>query len=461
MQVKWKTKDKNILIYGLGLTGRSAIRVLSKEGANLFLYLDGKLSEDDRDFLSSYPDIKIKEEGRDSGEKAGIERVYDSIKDIFACDISFILRSSGIRLDKEILKLADREKIPYYSDLELAYRLFGGERMIAITGSNGKTTTTSLLDHILRMANRKSVACGNIGIPLLDKMYEGDEETYYIVESSSFQLAKIYEFIPHRAAILNISQDHLEWHHGFKAYREAKFNIARQQGSEDKLWLNIKSPADRESLEEINEFKGRKIIIDPDKISDFNKSINESLERLPGRHNFENALFASSIALDLGLNMDEIIGGLKSFKAIAHRMEIVDNMGGVEFINDSKATNVDSTVRALEGLKGPVILIAGGYNKEVSFEDFYSALKAVKALLLIGETGHQIAEGARRSSFKGQIIECGKLDDAFDKAVKLSVPGDTILLSPASASWDQFKNFEERGDFFRSKVEDLKKSLKQ
>lgn len=454
MQAKWSLKDKKIIIYGLGVTGRSAIKVLNNMGAKLFIFIDGDLRDDDRDFLKAYPRICIKKEGESFLQERSSKDFY--IKNIFETDIDFILRSSGIRPEKILLKMADKEGLPYYSDLELAYRLYGGERMIAITGSNGKTTTTSLLTHILKEGGFKAQSCGNIGIPLLEEMDEKGDEYFFVVESSSFQLAKIYDFAPHRAAILNITEDHLEWHHSFAAYLGAKLNIGKFQKETDKLWINRESRDLIEKNKDFKNFKAEKIFIDTDDNSDFAQGVKKSLKYLRGRHNLQNALFASLIAKDCGLSESKIYRALEIFKPIAHRMEDLGEIKGIKFINDSKATNVDSTVKALSALDKNVILIAGGYDKEVSFDALYEALGNVKALLLIGQTGEEIGNGARDKGFKGLISNCQSLDRAFKEAVKIGRKDDIVLLSPASASWDQFKGYEDRGDSFRSLVESFK-----
>lgn len=440
MQAKKKYSAKTILLYGMGVTGRSAISFFQDLSADLLVYVDGELGERDLAY--------IKER-----QAFGKLSLLSHPSQIHWEKISFVLRSSGIRLEKELLVQAREHGVEVLSDMELAGRLFPGDRMLAITGSNGKTTTTSLLTHLLKSAGRKALAAGNIGRPVLSTLAAGEEDSYFVLEVSSFQLADVTTFAPHRAAILNITEDHLEWHHSYANYRDAKYRIGRFQKAGDKLWLNASSAFSKEAYAK-GLFPGQVTFLDGQEESVLLDLVRKHLKHLLGQHNLENALFAAAMARDCGLSLEEIAQGLSSFYPIAHRMEYITRIDGVDYYNDSKATNVDSTVRALASLDAPVWLLAGGYDKKVSFAPLFQALKGrVLGLLLLGETAETIEKEARAYGLDLEIHQCGTLEKATAMAFQKARPGDVVLLSPASASWDQFHSFEERGDLFKQLVQ--------
>lgn len=437
MNVQLKAIPHCVLVYGMGVTGRSALATLLPLGTAIALYVDGGLAPDDRAFV----------ERCDEREQVTLLDALPTSYDAY----DFVLRASGISVEKPLVKAARAAGKTVMTDLELAYLLFGGDRMIAITGSNGKTTVTSLLEHVLNEAGLAATACGNIGRPLLTTMAEGPDDGYYIVECSSFQLEGVTRFAPHRAALLNLSPDHLEWHGSFDAYADAKAHIAHAQGAEDLFWIHPADSAIEEALERVpTRAMVRRVSFDAPLLDALRKGEGWALF---GEHNIENAAFVLEIAREMGIEGGSIRNAFASFRPIAHRMENVGEVDGVVFINDSKGTNVDATARALRGITQPVILIAGGYDKHVSFDDLYEAFRPVgKAMILMGETAETIAAGAREQGLGERIVVCHNLKEAFQEAVKRAAPGDMVLLSPASASWDQYSHFEERGDEFRERV---------
>lgn len=433
---KLKTfRANNVLVYGMGVTGRSVIETLHPLGVSLSLYVDGVLSEEDRCFLDGY--------------SPAIERL-EAVPTAFV-DYDFVLRASGIAADRPLIQQARAQGVEVITDLELAYRLFGGERMIAITGSNGKTTVTSLLEHVLCASGRHAFACGNIGRPLLTTLAEGPDDGDYVVECSSFQLEGVKTFAPHRAALLNLSPDHIEWHGSFDAYADAKAQIAHRQSADDHLWIPEQDAAIADALRRVPTTAGvHRLAFDAPLLDDLRRGRGWQLF---GEHNVENAGFVLAMARDMGLSTEEIAAAFATFRPIAHRMEHVGEVGGVTFINDSKGTNVDATVRALSGITQPVILIAGGYDKHVSFDALYEAFRAHgKTLIVMGETAPLIADGARKAGLGEALIVTHTLEEAFHSALGVAESGDMVLLSPASASWDQYRHFEERGDEFRDLV---------
>lgn len=430
---------RKVLLYGMGATGRSVVETLLPRGAEITLVVDGGLRAEDQAFLDALPDgetVRVAEEPH-----------LDAV--------DFVLRASGIRPDQPLLKEARARGIPVWTDLELAYRIFGGARMIAITGSNGKTTTTSLLAHLLQEAGKAAIACGNIGVPVLTTMDRVTADTWFVVECSSFQLEGVDTFAPHRAAVLNITPDHIDWHGSFAAYADQKAKIAHAQKKGDIVWIHPTDRALQAAFERI--VPGGEV-----RPVSFTTAFADTLRRgegfrLVGEHNVENAVFAVEIAKDLGLTEAEIRDGLMTFRPIPHRMEEIATVAGVRYINDSKGTNVDATVRALQGIHAPLLLIAGGYDKHVSYDALFPAFRPIgKKLILMGATAPQLEREAKEAGLSEMVVMKNTLEEAFRAACAAAEPGDMVLLSPASASWDQYAHFEERGDAFRALVEEWK-----
>ncbi len=440
MEYQITLDGKRALIYGLGVTGRSAVRVLTEAGCRVHIYVDGVVSDREREELVAL-----------AGGRSSSITIEGEMPVPDPSSFDFLLKASGISPDRPLLQEARRRRLEVITDIEMAYRLFGGENMVAITGSNGKTTTTSLLTHLLRASGRAAEACGNIGIPVLTTMRDAEPGIIFVLECSSFQLENVRLFRPHRAAILNLSPDHIDWHMTYEAYADAKAHIARAQTPEDQLWIHPNDPEVRAALGRV----GTSANIHPVR---FDTPLAEKLRRnegwaLFGEHNVENAMFAAEIASDLGLDEQQIVDGLAGFHPVEHRMEYIATVNDVIYINDSKGTNVDATVRALSGIHQPVFLIAGGYDKHVSFEALYEAFRPHgKKMLLIGQTAEQIQHEAEERGLGDRVVLCGTLKKAMEAAFAEAAPGDMVLLSPASASWGQYHHFEERGDEFREHV---------
>lgn len=432
-------KGKKVIVYGLKVTGVSASYVFSNLGIPVMYYCDNLEKErDQEEAVKKYDNVNN----------------LADINDVDWKDVSFLLKSPGISLDKSLIVAAKEHGIPVYSDIEVAYQIFGGDKIIAITGSNGKTTTVSLVAHLLKEAGMKVVAVGNIGNPVLTEMYDhrDDQDYYYVLECSSFQLASVEKFKPHIAAILNITEDHMEWHGTMEDYTRCKLAIAKNQDYNDAVFIYAKSNALKQA-ENQGRFKAKINEIDP-KNNELSLFLNDSNNwKLLGKHNIVNALFGYEICKSIGVDKETLEKGLKSFRAIEHRMEFIRDFNGVSYVNDSKATNVDAAVVALSSLNQPIWLLAGGYDKHADYSDLYPAFsKNGKMMILYGLTKNDIAKGAIEYGLKDKIVMKENLEQALLYAKENAVKGDMVLLSPACASWDQYSCFEDRGDEFRDIV---------
>ena len=441
-------KNKRVLVIGLGKSGQAVIDALHKRGAQISAY-DKKTRMELGHLAESLENLQI-------DLFAG---VYPEISNE---QFDLLVVSPGVPLDFEPIKKAYLEKIPIIGELELAYRLKKPSvNLYAITGTNGKTTATALLEHILLNDGQNAFAGGNIGIPLLE-LIEKMDEGVIALEVSSFQLETIRDFKAEIAAILNITPDHLDRHKNMENYTKIKFNIFNNQESSDyalinydeeklrfladKITSNLLFFSSKSELKNGLYIKGQEVIysynIEPEIIcllSDIS---------LKGDHNYENVLCAIGIALLAGVKKEIIKQAIQSFKGVRHRLEEVALHEEVLYINDSKATNPDSTIKALQAFNSNIILIAGGKNKGSDFSLLSSIIyEKVKYLILIGEAKELIRKTVIAQGFEN-IYEVGELEAAVLKAKELSVAGDIILLSPACASWDMFENYEQRGDLF-------------
>lgn len=434
-------KNKNIIVFGLGVTGKSSIKALSKMGANIFIY-------DDRDY-DQYKETLLELSDYNFN-------IINSSKEIIWSEIYCVLKSPGIKLNNNFILEANENNTKVYSDIELAYKLWGGDNFIAITGTNGKTTTTSLVSHILNYCGIKSKVVGNIGVGLLYEILENGLDYVYALELSSFQLSSIEEFRAKVSVITNISEDHTDWHGSFDNYVEAKKNIYKNIKKTDKIILNkddnllndIKLNANIEyfSLKQEADayFDGKELIIGK-------KSFSKNLLQLVGKHNIANTLAALLAIKDYNIEYDKIVEAVSKFKSIEHRIEFVKDINSIKFYNDSKGTNIDSTKVALEGFDDNVILIAGGYDKKVDFDDLFINNTNIKKLILFGQTKDKIKFSAEKFGLQN-IIVVEDLEEAVNLSFEIGEAGDKVLFSPACASWDMYDNYEQRGNHFKKLV---------
>ena len=449
-------KDKQVLVAGMGKSGLAAMRVLKQEGARVFVY--------DKEDPKKVSD-EIREEANNTAEGCywGVlpeeERRFD-----------FMVISPGIPLTEEIAGYGRSHCGELIGELELAYRLSKGS-YIAITGTNGKTTTTSLVGEILKKAGRKTFVVGNIGEPVVYAAEKSDEETWFAAEVSSFQLETVREFHPVVSAMLNLTPDHLNRHGTFEEYGRAKANVYKNQTKEDYFIVNwdnkegyqlaggcpaLVIPFSRkDELEEGCFVKDGRIVIRNLQDRDVDICGLEDI-RIPGDHNVENVLAAAAMCYYAGVAPEDIARGIREFEGVEHRIEFVDEIGGVRYYNDSKGTNTDASRKALEALKENIILIAGGYDKKENMLPFAEDLKGrVRHLLLMGVTAPDIAKACDEAGFTDYSFR-KDLEECMEAAYEMAQPGDIVLLSPACASWDMYPSYEVRGRHFKELVARLK-----
>ncbi|KNF09923.1 UDP-N-acetylmuramoylalanine--D-glutamate ligase MurD [Gottschalkia purinilytica] len=449
-------KDKNILVLGLAVSGVSTSKALSKLGANVIV-TDMKKEEELKEYIEELKDIHI-------------TYVLGS-NDVDLEKIDLIIKSPGIPLDIPIIKNAESKGIEVITDIELSYRI-SKNRFIAITGTNGKTTTTSLTGEIFKKAGFGTHVTGNIGVGILWEVVNSHDDDVFIIEASSFQLDSTKKFKPKVSLITNITPDHLNWHKTIENYIKAKQKVFRNQDKDDFTILNYDDHILR-SMEKYTSgnlifFSSSNVLSKGVYVKDNYIVVNDgkniknviSLDhiKIPGKHNLENALSAVAIAWVMGVSIDVISDVLMNFEGVEHRLEFVDEIKKVRYFNDSKGTNPDASIKAIEAINSPIILIAGGMDKGGSFDDFVDSFdNKVKALILIGETAEKIKNTAINKKFSNiYIVET--IQEAVQKSFEISNEGDNVLLSPACASWDMFESYEERGRVFKKEVKLLREA---
>ncbi len=450
---------QKVLVVGLARSGLAAVRSLNKQGAQVMGY-DQKAF----DSLGS---------AATELEQLGIRVVNQWDPNLISEPIDLIVVSPGVPLSLPIFEWAHQQGIPIIGELELAFRL-KNERvdLLAVTGTNGKTTTTALLRYILEKDGRLAYYGGNIGIALTSLM-EDLNEGVVVAEVSSFQLETVEKFHPPICGLLNITPDHLDRHKTMQAYIEAKAKIFKQQLPNDYAVFNYDDHLLRElakkCLATVVYFSTQHqlpegFFIDKDVIVyHHHHKITQICPvgdiRLRGQHNLENVLCAVAMSYLYGARPAMISDALKTFTGVRHRMEEVVYSQGVLYINDSKATNPESVMKALQSFQQPIILIAGGRNKGSDFSEFARVLASrVRDLIILGEARQEIKDAVMKTSFRN-IHEVNDLTEAVDLASQLAVVGDVVLLSPACASWDQFPSYEHRGDLFCKLARSLPEQL--
>lgn len=449
-------KNKNILLVGLAKTGISTIKLLDKLEANIIVN-DIKNEEKLKDILLELKDIKN-------------VRYILGYHPQNVNNIDLAVVSPGVPLDLPFILKLKESNIEIIGEVELAYRLSKNPVFIGITGTNGKTTTTSLVGEIFKADNKDTYIVGNIGNPVIETVETTNQDSYLITELSSFQLESIVDFKPKVASILNFSPDHLNRHHTMENYIAAKANIFKNQDKDDFVILNYDDEEVRKLASKCNSqiiFFSRKEKLNKGVYLDENNNIvidihekiillNKKELSLPGVHNLENCMAAIAMAYICSINLEILKHVLKTFKAVEHRLEYVRTLNDIMFVNDSKGTNPDSTIKAVTSYNNPVILIAGGYNKESDFNELLQIGKEnIKALVLMGQTTSIIEQCAKEKKYK-KIIKVSNMKEAVKASYDLAESGDVVLLSPACASWDMYKSFEVRGKDFKDNVNNLK-----
>ncbi len=444
---------KKVLVFGSGISGIGAAKLLMRQGAEVVLY-------DGNEKLTGSDLRKKLGEGNDTRIVIGTfpEELYDTL------DIAIL--SPGVPTDLPVVNRMRESGILITGEVELAYETGKGD-VLAITGTNGKTTTTALLGEIMENY-KKTFVVGNIGNPYTTAALEMDENSVTVAEMSSFQLETIIDFRPRVSAILNFTPDHLNRHHTMEAYVNAKKNIARNQTGEDYCILNYEDPLTREFGQNIRAqvlyfSSQRKLekgiyLEDGEIIYRNGKEISvcrvEELNLL-GTHNYENVMAASAMALVYGVPVDVVRKSVLAFKGVEHRIEYVTEKNGVVYYNDSKGTNPDAAIKGIKAMNRPTVLIGGGYDKDSVYTDWIHSFDGkVKRLILIGATREKIARDALACGFTDYEF-AETFEEAVLTAAKAASPGDAVLLSPACASWGMFPNYEVRGEKFKEIVNSL------
>ncbi len=450
------------IIIGMGKSGKCAMYALDELGYELAIQ-DSKSPE------NAEPEI------REYCENHNIAEYYGTMPEDFS-SFDMMVLSPGVDPEKDFVVKAREQGCEIVGELELAYRLARGI-FVGITGTNGKTTTTTLVGDIFRASGRKTNVVGNIGLPVISVAVDSKPDDWMITEVSSFQLQTVSQFRPKVSAILNLTPDHLNRHHTMELYGAAKAAIWKNQGAGDYLIMNMDDPVllklcledipepprailagfSRKKELEIGAFlKGDRMVIRDEEGRLFDLMDKNEL-KIPGDHNVENALAAAAICFFAGITTDIIVSVLKTFGGVEHRLEFVEEINGVQYYNDSKGTNTDASLIAIRALKENIILIAGGDAKEQDFTEMAEELSGpVKHVLLFGRDRGMIKEAMDKAGYTS-YSEHADLEECVNKAYEMSVPGDKVLLSPACASWDMYPNFEVRGRHFKECVNKLQK----
>jgi UDP-N-acetylmuramoylalanine--D-glutamate ligase len=454
MAGRLELKEKRVLVIGLARTGVATALFCAARKA-IVTATDTRSADELGECVSKLRD-------------AGVQLQLGGYSDAILHGQELVVPSPGVPADSAVLIKARELKIAVWSEIELAFRFLNG-RMIGITGSNGKTTTTSLIDHILRHARLSAVLAGNIGTPLIAQAKETSGTTITVAELSSFQLELIESFRPDISVLLNLTPDHLDRHKTFSAYTAAKARIFENQTEDDAAIINLDDSASRgiaPSRPEVFWFSrktnvaqgafvknGKLIFCRNNKEEEI---LNCDEIPLPGAHNLENVLAATIAARLASAQPAQIAEAIRSFAGVEHRLEFVAEIHGVRYYNDSKATNVDATLKALEAFPGRIIVILGGKDKDSDYRQMRTALmgKAILALL-IGSAADKIAGQIEGSV---AISRSGTLENAVKFAAQTARSGDIVLLAPACASFDQFENYEHRGRVFKELVQQLQRN---
>lgn len=443
---------KKVLVFGSGISGIGAVKLLEDHGAEVVLY-DGNESLDQASLREQL------------GEKTTI--VLGEFPEHLLEELELVVLSPGVPTDLPVILAMKEHGIQVIGEVELAYA-FGKGDVLAITGTNGKTTTTSLLGEIMKCHQEEVFVVGNIGNPYTVAAGQMTERSVAVAEMSSFQLESIETFRPKVSAILNFTPDHLNRHHTMEAYVEAKKQIAKNQTAEDYCVLNYEDERTKAFGEEVKAqvlyFSSahkleRGIYLDDGKMIYMNPEevivchVDEL--QILGIHNYENVMAAVAMAAVYGVPMDTIRKAILAFKGVEHRIEYVTEKDGVVYYNDSKGTNPDAAIKGIQAMNRKTVLIGGGYDKNSEYTEWIQAFDGkVKQLILIGATREKIAQDAEKCGFHDYVFA-----DTFEEAVLLAAKtaksGEAVLLSPACASWGMFPNYEVRGEKFKEIVNSL------
>lgn len=458
MRIQMDLQDKKVLVVGTGLSGVAAAELLAANGIEFDIF-DGSetLTEADvrakSDVLQTCPVLlRILPEQRMD-------------------DYSYVILSPGVPTDLPMVDALRAHGVKVWGEIELAYAFSRGD-VLAITGTNGKTTTTALTGEILKNYTSDVRVVGNIGIPYTSMAGTMTDDTVTVAEISSFQLETVEHFAPKVSAILNITPDHLNRHHTMENYIAAKERITEGQHADQVCVLNYEDAVLRAFGEQLKKkqkvlyFSSARVLSDGLylKDGDIYTAVDGNAKlvchvnelKLIGKHNYENVMAAVGIAQSFGVPLEKIRETVVRFTAVEHRIEYVAQVGGVRYYNDSKGTNPDAAIQGIRAMDRPTCLIGGGYDKQSQYEEWIGAFDGkVKKLVLIGATAKKIAQTCERMGFTDYVF-ADSLQEAVDICHDTAVSGDAVLLSPACASWDMFDSYEQRGQLFKEMVRALK-----
>ena len=449
---------KNVLVVGCGISGIGSTKLLEKVGANPILFDENKKVDPDA--------VRAR-----FGEETKADIVIGELSEETTNAIDLVVLSPGVPSDTPFADSFRNRNIPVIGEIELAYLCAKGQ-ILAITGTNGKTTTTALCGKIVDEYFASSFVVGNIGNPYTDAALQMKEETVTVAEISSFQLETIEKFHPKVCAILNITEDHLDRHHTMENYVLTKQNITKNQTADDICVLNYEDPYTADFMdkcpskvvcfssarelkdgyyldgEEIKYAQGGEVVT----------LMNIHEMKLLGIHNVENVMAAIAITEGFGIPREHILKVVKQFSAVEHRIEYVTTVNDVDYYNDSKGTNPDAAIKAVQAMNRPTIVIGGGYDKDSQYDEWIESFgDKVKWLILLGQTREKIAQCAKEHGFHNVIL-VDSLEEAVTTAYEKANSNEAVLLSPACASWGMFPNYEVRGKMFKEFVHKLKES---
>lgn len=441
---------KRVLVIGAGLSGQAAVGRLQELGAEVFI-TDAKPMEQ----LKGVGDLGLDARHCFLGGMPEFQAVQPEL----------VVLSPGVTPRQKLVEMAQAQGVPIWSEVELAVR-DSRAFTVGVTGTNGKTTTTTLVGELAKRTGRKTVVAGNIGVALSSRVMGMGPDDIIVAELSSFQLEFIDKVRLRVAIFLNLTPDHLDRHGTVDEYLNVKARIFENQTQEDLAILNWDDPMVRSLAPRL---KAKMLFFSPTQVLDEGISLlgdeiiyaengekTVVLQRqelkLRGSHNLENVMAAIGAAHFFGLSWEEIAVGLKDFQGVEHRQEIVGTFDGILFINDSKGTNTDAAAKALQAFDEPLVLIAGGKNKGLDFHDFMKLVKQkTKSLVLLGLAAAEMEQAARDAGVE-RILRVNSFEEGVETAIQEAVAGDVVLLSPACTSWDMFKSYEERGELFKSLV---------
>lgn len=447
---------KKVLVIGTGVSGIAATDLLVQVGAEVLLY-DGNEK------------LKVEEIRKKLTTDENVEIIVGELSKEKIETITHVVVSPGVPIDHPLVNQMRESGKVILGEIELAYSLSGGE-IAAITGTNGKTTTTALVGEILGAHFTSAFVVGNIGIPYTRMACQIKEDSVVAAEISSFQLETVCTFKPKVSAILNITPDHLNRHYTMENYADAKFAIAKNQTAEDVCVLNYEDERLREKAEQLTPKvfffssaraleqgiyleNGTDIVFAENGEKELVCQVTEL--NLLGKHNYENVMAAVAICYFMGVPMATIKKVIREFVSVEHRIEYVAEKKGVKYYNDSKATNTDAAIQGIRAMPGSTLLIGGGYDKESEYDEWIEAFDGkVKWLVLLGQTKDKIEICARKHGIE-QIIKVDTMEEAVEICARYAEPGDAVLLSPACASWGMFDNYEQRGNIFKELVRNL------